>query len=345
MKKPSKITQSLVTLRYGKPSEKIDVIVVAGRAGKTTTCHLIKHLLEESGEKVFLLSHHMSADSPWKDYSSSISALQKALSFAVRARYRYAIVEADEDMAHILNGTTFVVNTLVGLSDESYIRDLARTSAFAVVPYGVTLPELDTHHVMTFGEDEKAEMRIEAVRQFKKGTEISLRVDYNQTLEIATYLMGTLNARNVAAALATMYILSVDTQHFANGVAELEEVPGNYTYIETTAPYNVAIDRGYTRSAVHEHAAMAKALSKRRLILVVEDTYDSETEEMLINTSDRVIATGDTSDSRITPASSPDEAVALAFRTARQGDVILFLGDVFLQKQNNGRTVVEELIA
>lgn len=344
MGKTNKVMNIMNTLRYGRPSEKIQVIVVAGKAGKTTTCHLIEKLLREAGEDPLLLSHHMKEGSAWTDYRTNIGVLQKALSHAVQQKRRYAIVEADKDLATVIVGTTFSINTLVALSDEPYIQDLLAMTQFAVVPHNMNVETFDTHRVMTFGEDQAADMYIEDIRQYKKGTELTLRVDHHYALEIATYLIGLMNARNVAAALATMYVLSMDTKYFPDGVAELESIPGNYTYIDTAAPYTVVADRAYTAPAIHDVVATTKALAKRRLIVVIDDIMNDEVLKMYLDTADRIIMVGQTEHVRITPATSLDEAVALALRAARQGDTVLFLGESFLQKGATNQNIIEDMV-
>ena len=46
----------IANLYYGFPSRKLKVIGVTGTDGKTTTTHLIYHILKSSGKKVSLIS-------------------------------------------------------------------------------------------------------------------------------------------------------------------------------------------------------------------------------------------------------------------------------------------------
>lgn len=328
------------SFRHGRPSEKLHVILVAGTAGKTTTCHLLGTLLREAGHTPLMLTHHIK-DSPWNDYATNISTLQKALSHATQMDYKYAIVEADDTFLPLLAGTTFTVGTLVALNDCLYTRDLMTLEPeFAVVPKGMPTNQLDDHHTMTFGEQEGAEMQIVDTKLFRKGTEITLKVDHHNTLEVATHLVGRINARNVAAALATMYILSMDTASFADGIAELTDVPGNYSYITSDMPYTIAADRGYTDEAIQALLEDSKQLAKRRLIVATDIIPDDTTLQAYLDNCDRIIMTGGANHQRITTANSLEEAASLAYRGARQDDLVVFIGEQFINEDADGMTIV-----
>lgn len=329
--------------RYGNPSQKLRVIVVAGKVGKTTVAHFLYQILKRSGSGVTLLADNMSQNEQWQDYRSNLTSLQKALSHGVQQGNAFAIIEADENLVEMMAHTTFHVDTAVALSDCKYINQLLGvTKKFAVLPEKMQTPaNLSDQNVMSFGKSDDAEMQLEDVKLYKKGTELTVRVDHHHQMQVATHLIGKHNAMNVVAALAALYVLSIDTDHFAEGVADLEEIYGNYQYLQNK-PVTVAVDRAHRSDFITDILADSREITRQRLIVAMDAGVYRFHQVLNSQLADKYVVVGKSDYGFVSSASNPEEAVKLAHRACQKGDTILFLGEDFLKVNEDGRSVVQE---
>jgi UDP-N-acetylmuramyl tripeptide synthase len=223
---------------------------------------------------------------------------------------------------------------------------LERVVNYAVVPddHRAGMLALAEHQIITFGEREDAEAKIDAVTLYRKGTEVRLTIDHQTELTIATHLVGKANAYNVAAAVATAYVLGVALDTVEEGAARLEEVEGNYQYIAADRPYLIVVDGAKTDRSIELVLDSTKELAKRRLIAVLQaDGIKEETIVKAKKTADRLILIGGSEVSLpgIETVSSSSEALLIAQRTAKKDDTVLLMGDMFAR---GGVAAVEALL-
>lgn len=330
----AKFRSRKAALRYGHPSRSLQVIVVAGIYGKTTTAQLIREVLREAGKRVAILTNGGSfiEDVPYTiPYDTSAEAVQRALGGAKKQNCDVAIVEYTTELArHILIDD--VAPTMIVATTEQGLGDMLRgaTPKFLVVPSGYKAEGVGiaAHQVVSFGVDELAEVRLEQTKLYRRGLELTLIFDHHTSHQIASYLVGRANALNVAAAIAAVYVLGVDTKVFEEGVARLERVAGNYDYLLADAPYDIVVDRAVQPESVGLVVDTAQELARRRLIVVCDEGLSHDDAiEIIREHADRVIAVGKPNDQPgIERASSEVEAVGIGLRAARKGDVVLLLG-------------------
>lgn len=351
----------LASIRYGNPSLGLRVIVVSGSSGKTTTAALITGLLREAGHKVELFVNRKvtfteGVQQP-REYQKPMQ-LQRLFREARRDGASIVVLEAPAALieSEVLSAVSIdtVVVTAMDTPYEQCVEKLLRYGAnYVVLPF--TSRSMSTnrlavaeHQIITFGTDHEADAMIGIARLFRKGTEVHVTIDHQTNFTLASYLIGGLNARNVTAAIATAYVLGADTNLFEEGVAGVEQVEGNYQYVDEEAVYTLVIDSARQPESVKEVVKSARTLTKRRLTVVIDgvemndellEALKSQADRLIITTADTTIRIG------VELANDAKHAIEVALRGARKDDTVLLVGPAFAQHEADGRLYGEELIS
>lgn len=350
----------LVAARHGNPAKNFRVIAVMGASGKTTTACFIAELLKEAGKSVALLTNRgveIKGEYSEELYHRDITALHTVLKTAKQKQVDFLVIEVSKQMVdrHVIDGIaldTVVVTNCFDNVEVSVRRVLAKPVDFIVLPHGDTTllhdMSVPQHKVISFGDSLDADSTIEKVVLYRKGTEVELVIDNQTTIDVATHLIGRSNAYNVAAAVATAYVLGVDLDIVPDGIARLSSVTSNYEYISTNQQYDIVVDGARNDNSVISVVASARELAKRRLIVVVSsDGLSTDTLQAVVKSSDRCIVIDTTEQTTLTGVESvptAKDATTKAFRGAKQGDTVLLVGGRFSVRQESGETLADLLV-
>mgnify|MGYP000844719955 CR=1 FL=1 len=341
-----------VAWRYGHPARGLKVIGVAGSKGKTTTALLLNELLLESGAKVAVFTNQKCSygDEVLADaYDTSAEALFKQLQAVKKKGAYYVIIEVTEALLRTHALPILPLEMSIVTSESESARALLEHHAnSSVIPTGFDTEGLRVapHQLISFGTDEASEAQITRVNERRKGTEVDLVIDHQTKISVATYLVGQANAMNVAAAVSAAYVLAIGTEHFEEGVARLEHVPGNYEYLETPqALYDAVVDGACTAHSIELVLTSAKKLAKRRLLVVADSTVPSDLYPIMSQIADRLVVVGNGPELPGTEmVASLQEAADVARRAAKKQDLLLFVGAEVSAVQADGTSYAQKLI-
>ena len=111
---------------YGFPSKKLKIIGITGTGGKTTTTHLIYHILKSSGKKVSMISTvyaqigEKQYDTGFHVTTPSAFSVQKLIFEAYKAESKYFILESTSHRLeqNQLWGIKFEIGVLTNITHE-----------------------------------------------------------------------------------------------------------------------------------------------------------------------------------------------------------------------------------
>lgn len=394
-----------VSAYYGNPAKSLRVIGVTGTNGKTTTVNYINEILKEAGYKTAMFSTatiEVAGKAERNELNATVattSEMQRFFKRAKRANADFVILEFPSHALHQhkLDTVPVEVAVMTNLTQDhlDYHGTMDNYAAvkgklFDKLPKFIVLNRDDEWfqffdqfpaeaQKITYGKHESADAHIDRVKLFRKGTETGLTIDHQTKLELATSLPGEFNAYNMVAAASVAYLLGVNLEDIAEGIANLESVPGRFDRIEAEKGFDVIVDYAHTPDALEKLLQTAKSITKRRVILVFGACGDRDKSkrpimgEIAAKLADRIFLTDEESYNedpdqiraqifegiekakgqiRTTEVADRREAIAKAIDLAKKGDTILVTGmghEVYRIVKGekipwNDETVVRELL-
>lgn len=320
----------LISARYGNPAETVRVIAVAGPYGKTTTARLLNELLIEAGRTVAL---HVNDDQVKGDFAS---LLQQDLKKAKRQNTEFFILEATPELLESGALSGLSLDTVVVTGENEVVTELLKQPVnYAVVPddHQAGALAIAEHQIISFGESESAEAKIDKLTLYRLGTELKMTIDHHTELVVSTHLVGKANAYNMAAGVAAAYVLGVALNTVEEGAARLEGVAGNYEYGKGSHAYVLVKDKAIEARSIELAVQSAKQLTKRRLIVGLEvlNVHDEIVEKAKKIADRLIIVTADEASlPGIETVKTIEEGVLVAQRAAKKDDTVLLLGKHFV---------------
>lgn len=313
----------LVSFFYGSPAKKLNVIAVTGTNGKTTTVNFINEILKEAKFKTAMFSTatiEISGETILNDTNSTVGStarMQRFFKQAKKADVDYVVLEITSHALdqHKLDGVPIKAAIMTNLTQDhlDYHKTMenyaaAKAKLFKNNPDFIILNSDDewfdyfnqfnaNNQKITYGTSDKAEVRIDNVKLYKKGSEVNLTIDNNVKLELATNLPGKFNAYNMTAAASLAYLLDIPLEDIQEGAANLESVPGRFERAVTGQPYEVIVDYAHTPDALEKLLEAVKATTPNRVLLVFGATGDRDKAkrpimgEIALNGADRIFVT------------------------------------------------------
>ncbi len=282
---------------YGHPSHEMRLIGVTGTDGKSTTCHLIAHVLSAAGMACGYLSS-VGFDTgagfePNLLHMTTLEAtqIQEHLAVALGQERQAMCVEASSEglAQHRLDGCEVDIGVFRNLSPdhldfhgtmEAY-RD-AKAILFAMLeadhrkPYPkaavVNADEPASRHMLmrtrarpvTYGIDSPADVRGSDVRTEGLGISFTIEAEGRAVVARAPLMI----AYNGLAAVATALSQGVTLDVAAGALASFPGVPGRFQVIECGQPFTVVVDIASTPAALEFVLKTLRQATRGRLWVV-----------------------------------------------------------------------------
>jgi len=286
---------------YEHPARGLGMVGVTGTDGKTTTTHLIAHVLSATETSAGYLSsvafgvRDVTEQNVSHMTTLEASDVQRYLAQTRDAGGRYAVVEAssigldlhrvdqcDFDVAVFTNLTRDHLDyhksmeayaaakaRLFAMLDASPAKAVAQKAAIlnADDPASETMRAATSAPAMTYGVREPAAVAGRDIPTDGFGTRFAARMGG----ENAAVRMGLLGAYNVSNALAAVATAVSQGTRFGEAVHALESfpgVPGRMELIDKGQPFRVVIDIASTEQAMRNVLEMLRPLTTGKLIVV-----------------------------------------------------------------------------
>lgn len=368
-----------VGARYGFPARNLRVIAITGTNGKTTTAVYLNEIMKAAGHKTALFTTaviEVAGVRTLNELNATVALtaqMQRFFRDAKKARVDYVILEVTSHslVQHKLAGVPIECAIMTNLTQDhlDYHKTMdeyaaAKGMLFAAKPRFIVLNHDDEwfdyynkfdarEHKITYGTDTLSEARISKVRLFKKGSEAEVVIDHQSRIELATALPGKYNVYNMTAAASAAYLFHIGLEPIAEGIANVDAIPGRFERVQTSKAYDIVVDYAHTPDALEKVLETVKSITKNRTILVFgacgdrdkgkrpdmgaiaarladrifltdEESYNEDPNQIRQMVMDGIALEG--GEAKTEEIADRRDAIAKALKIARKGDTVLITG-------------------
>lgn len=258
----------LANLIYAFPSRKLTVIGVTGTDGKTTTVHLIHHILSLAGLKADLIS---TVSAPGLHTTTPDSmVLQRLIRQAVDRGTKYLVLETTSHGLdqHRLWGVKFQIGVITNVTHEhldyhqTYENYLAAKAKLLSGVGTAILNRDDKSYPYLKSQCQNSKAKI-ATYGLKNAADFTPR-----NFKFQTSLPGAYNQYNCLAAIATSVALGVKADKIRKAVASFKGVIGRMEEIIEGQNFRFIVDFAHTPNGLENVLKTLKLLVPKRSSLI-----------------------------------------------------------------------------
>ena len=290
--------EDMVPYFYDYPGKKMRMIGVTGTNGKTTTTHIIAHILRATGHHVGVLGtiHALIDDEelPIHNTTPDVVELQHFLALMYEKGMTHVVMEVSSH-ALALNrvaGIEFDTAVFTNLTQdhldfhktmENYVAAKAKlfqslTAGEPVKDNKTAIVNVDDDwsdnilaachcKVLTYGVEKDADFKGANLKVELKKSSFDVTGPFG-SVHLNMNITGLFNVYNTLAAVAAAYAEGVDTQTIDKAIQTFHSVPGRFELVEAGQDFAIVVDYSHTPDSLEKALTTARALHPNRIICV-----------------------------------------------------------------------------
>ena len=278
---------------FDYPANRMRMVGVTGTNGKTTTTHMIRHILKAQGHKVGVIGtvHIMIGDTSYPIHNTTpdVVDLQHILYQMVQENVEYCVMEVSSHALALgrVSGVEFDTAVFTNLTQdhldfhktfENYLAakcklfeqvsasDQVKDNKGAVIniddSYGHRVMEKTTAPTITYSTLGKGTLNASDVHMSTKNSQYT--VNYKgESYPVSMNTTGLFNVYNGACLQEGISMEAIDT-----ALKTFSSVPGRFELIEEGQDFAVVVDYAHTPDGLQNILETAKAIKENRIIIV-----------------------------------------------------------------------------
>lgn len=263
---------SLSTFYFRFPARHLTIIGVTGTDGKTTTTHLIHHILKTAGKKAAMISS-VYAEIGGKRYDTGFHVttpdpadIQRYLRQAVDAGEKYFVLETTSHALaqNRVSGIDFTVAVVTNITHEHLdyhktYREYLQTKEKLLKRAKIAIVNKDDTSFTHFGTWSNRQITY-AVRKTADFTP--------HTFPFTSSLPGEYNRYNCLAAIAVCSALGIKKHIIRNALATFRGVKGRLEKVSNKAGRILIIDFAHTPNALEQILTTVRKMTRKKIIVI-----------------------------------------------------------------------------
>ena len=290
--------KACVPFFFDYPGCKMRMIGVTGTNGKTTTTHIIGHILRAQGYKVGIIGtiHIMIEDKSYPIHNTTpdVVDLQHILNQMVNEGVTHCIMEVSSHALALgrVSGVEYDTAVFTNLTQdhldfhktfENYLAakcklfeqvsasNQVKTGKGAVIniddPYGHRVVEATTAPTMTYSTQGKGTLNAHDVTMTSKTSTYTIEFDGKQ-YPIKMNTTGLFNVYNTLAAIGACLYENISMEKIDEALQSFRSVPGRFELIEEGQDFAVVVDYAHTPDGLQNILQTAQEIKESKMIVV-----------------------------------------------------------------------------
>jgi len=290
---PRLVLGRLAAAVHGYPGERLYTVGVTGTNGKTTTTHLIRHILEADGERagvIGTIAHRVGGlDRPAAHTTPESADLQSMLAGMLAAGDASAVLEVSSHALVLgrVEGMAFDVTCFTNLgrdhldfhpSMDDYLAAKQRLFTHYRKPGGTAVINIDDSAGARLARDagdpvvrvaigSEADVRAERVELLPDGIRFELHYG-GDSAEVHSPLLGLFNVPNHLVAAGVGLAAGLGVERTAEALSSARQVPGRMERLPGPPGVAVVLDYAHKPEALRGALQACRELTDGRLIVV-----------------------------------------------------------------------------
>jgi UDP-N-acetylmuramoyl-L-alanyl-D-glutamate--2,6-diaminopimelate ligase len=283
---------------YRFPGNKMICIGITGTNGKTTTTHIVEHILTSAGKKVgmastinFAINGKMEPNTSKKTTASPF-LIQKLLRQCVQKNVQYMIIETSSHALHQFRvlGIAYQIAALTNITHEhlDYHGTMeeyknAKKKLFKKTPhlvlntadeYFAEFKAIPSATKITYGIGRGSLQALNPMYS-KFGSHFTLK-NGDDSIKVAFQIPGAFNIENALAATGVALSCGLSLSEIKSGLESFSGVPGRMERIKSPRGFEVIVDFGLTADALEKIYTEIRKTAPARIIGIIGSCGDRD---------------------------------------------------------------------
>lgn len=302
VKDTRKAMEDITPYFFDYPARKMRMIAVTGTNGKTTTTHIIAHILKHAGYKTGVIGtiHMLIGDKEYPTHNTTpdVVDLEKMLYQMVNEGVTHVCMEVSSHALVMgrVEGIEFDNASFTNLTEdhldyhktmENYAKAKAilfhKTSMIGQtksnksahinidVPYADVMEKAIDHRdvcpIFTYSIDKPSDLQATNIRFNANSSEFVLHTA-NGDYDIHTHLVGRFNVYNVLCAISASLGEGIPMEIIIGALKDFHAVPGRFELINEGQSFTVVVDYAHTPDGLENILKTAQEIKRGRIITV-----------------------------------------------------------------------------
>jgi len=291
---PRKALSILAQTKFGNPASKLKTLAVTGTNGKTTTCHIVRSIINNAKKKCGLIGTisydtcgsekeieaNMTTPDPLRLAQMSKEMIDNGADFLAIEASSHALVQ-ERLCGFDFHGAAFT--NLTGdhldyhetmenyLAAKSILFESLSPSSFAILngemEESKILAAKTKAKILYYGIGNGFDIRADIIACEVTGNKYNLSFE-DETVEINSSQLGRYNISNQLAAAGLCLVAGFSLEEIKNGIERIKNVPGRLEKIDAGQNFSLLVDYAHTDDALENVLKTLKPLCAGKLTLL-----------------------------------------------------------------------------